>query len=255
MELKKIIAIIQARMSSSRLPGKVLLNIEGKSVLEHVHERVSFAEHIDEIYIATSTDQSDDAIEDLCQLRNFNIFRGSLEDVLSRFHACAQLHNASHVLRITADCPMIDPKILDHVIFQGFSQNYDCYGIGGSFPDGLDCTLLSMHALTEANLRATLQSDREHVCPYIERNTAQFKCGSFEPFTNHNHMRWTLDEELDLEFISKVFKHLYEPKKVFFSDDVLNLLKGFPELTKINSKIIRNEGYLNSLEKDKKSKF
>jgi spore coat polysaccharide biosynthesis protein SpsF len=250
MEQRKIIAIIQARMSSSRLPGKVLINIEGKSVLEHVYDRVKHAESIDEIIVATSLNQEDDAIEDLCQSKKINIFRGSLDDVLGRFYQCAKENNASHVLRITADCPMLDPKILSHVISVGSLNNFDCYGIGGSFPDGLDCTLLSMHALSEAFFNAHLDSDREHVCPYIERNPNKFKCGSYNPFSNHQHLRWTLDEERDLQFIKKIYKSLYSPDKIFYSDDILKLLSQNPELTKINSNIIRNEGYLKSLKKD-----
>lgn len=250
MVKNKILGIIQARVSSKRLPGKVLINISGRTVLEHVFNRTSASSHLDEVVIATSTDSSDDLIEDLCAKNKIPCFRGDLEDVLARYYRCALHFKATHIMRITADCPMIDPAIIDAVTIAGVSEHYDCYGISGSFPDGLDCTLLSLNALEIAFKKAQLPSEREHVTPYIEKNHERFKCGSLEMFQNLGTKRWTLDQNEDLEFIKNVYSQLYHSKKPFTTLDVLEYLEQNPEIELINSGIIRNEGYLKSLEKE-----
>ena len=250
MVKNKILGIIQARVSSKRLPGKVLINISGRTVLEHVFNRTSASLHLDEVVVATSTDSSDDLIEDLCTKNKIPYFRGDLEDVLGRFYHCALHFKASHIMRITADCPMIDPTIIDAVTIGGVAEHFDCYGISGSFPDGLDCTLLSLSALEIAFKKAKLPSEREHVTPYIEKNHARFKCGSLDIFQNLGTKRWTLDEKEDLEFINNVYSQLHSSEKHFNTLDVLEYLEQNPEIELINSGIIRNEGYLKSLEKE-----
>lgn len=248
----KIVAIIQARMNSERLPGKVTMNLVNKPVLIHIVERLSYCKMIDTIVVATSNESSDDSISNLCAENKINCFRGSLDDVLDRYYQCAKRYDADAILRITGDCPAIDPTIVDAVISEYKKGNYDCYGLGGEFPDGLDCTVYSSTALESAWRNAELPSEREHVGPYIEKNKELFNNGFLNAFSGLSNQRWTLDEPKDLSFLTKIFEELYDPKKPFSTNDILHFLEKNPHIYKINSKIIRNEGYLKSLEKDKK---
>lgn len=248
----KIIAIIQARMSSTRLPGKVLMQLAHIPVLEHVVNRLEYCKSIAEIVVATSIDQSDDLIEDWCAKAGVKLFRGSLNDVLDRYYQAATLYKADVIVRITADCPAIDPNIVDEVV-QGFiAGGYDFFGLSGEFPDGLDCTVFSYGAIYRAWKEAKLPSEREHVGPYIENNPTIFKNGGLHKFTGLSHHRWTLDEPADYRFLQIVFDRLFSPLRPFSSDQILSLLEKEPELLEINSNIIRNEGYLKSLIKEEK---
>jgi len=247
----KIVAIIQARMSSTRLPGKVLMDLAGKTVLAHIVERLRFCRNIQSIVIATSTDASDTPIEQWCQQSQLICYRGSLNDVLDRYVQAARLVKADVVVRITADCPAIDPMIVDEVIEGYLAGDYAFFGLKGEFPDGLDCTVFAVNALERAWLEAELPSEREHVGPYIEKNPQIFKGGGLDKFQGLSHLRWTLDELSDYDFLKEIFSRLYKPNKPFLSEDILALLKQNPELTFLNANIIRNEGYLKSLEQDK----
>ena len=247
----KIVAIVQARMSSTRLPGKVLMELGGKPVLAHVVERLKFCKNIEAIAIATSTDVSDNLIEDWCRKSQTICYRGSLDDVLDRYVRAARLLKADAVVRITADCPAIDPLVVDDVIEGFLTDNYAIYGLKGEFPDGLDCTVFATSALERAWREAKLPSEREHVGPYIEQNPQIFKGGGLEKFQGLSHMRWTLDEPRDFDFLTQIFNRLYKSNKLFFAEDILELLKLEPELALLNSNIIRNEGYLKSIEQDK----
>jgi len=243
----KVVAIIQARMSSTRLPGKVLMPLAGQPVLAHVVQRSQACRKVNEVVVATSTDTSDDAIEKWCADNQVSLYRGSLNDVLDRYYQAAKLHGADAIVRITADCPAIDPQTVDEVI-QGFIEGgYEFYGLSGEFPDGLDCTVFSFKAIEQAWREAKLPSEREHVGPYIEKNPQLFKSGGLKKYTDLSHMRWTLDEPRDYEFLCQVFDQLAHQDKLFTAEDMLTLLKDQPELQTINQTIVRNEGYLKSL--------
>ena len=242
-----MVAIVQARMNSSRLPGKVLKLLAGKPVLQHIHERLSECRLIDEIVFATSKEVSDNPIGEFCSTLGVSFFRGSLDDVLDRFYKTAQQYRADVIVRITGDCPIIDPIIVDAVISGFLVGKYDCYGLGGEFPDGLDCTVFSFSAIEKAWREARLPSEREHVGPFIENNPEIFKNGSLELFAELGSNRWTLDEPQDFELLSLIFDELYTPGRTFYTYDVLQFLTRRPELKKINSAIVRNEGYMNSL--------
>lgn len=243
-----IVAIVQARMSSSRLPNKVLLPLAGKPVLGHVVERLQHCERLNKIVVATSTDFSDDAITKWCLRNNINYYRGSLLDVLDRYYQAAFIYQADVVVRITADCPMIDPIIVDEVIEGFLAGDYDAYSLSGDFPDGLDCQVFRFDAIAKAWKGATLPSEREHVGPYIEKTHPElFRLGGLEKFTGLAHHRWTLDEPQDYEFLKEIFSKLYKKNKPFYAEDVLFLLGKEPKLMQINSGIIRNEGYLKSI--------
>ena len=249
----KVVVIIQARTGSSRLPNKVLLPIEGKTVLEHIYLRLKYCKKIDEIVIATSSDSSDKDIVNLCLKNNFKNFIGSLDDVLDRYYCTARHFKADIIVRITGDCPVIDPIIVDEVISNFKNGNFDIYTLSGDFPDGLDCQVFSFKALEKSWKLATLPSDREHVGAYIEKTKPElFNIGGLNKFKNLSHHRWTLDEMSDYIFLKEIYSRLYKKKKIFLTDDILNLLKKEPHLNEINLGITRNEGYLQSLKEDNK---
>lgn len=246
-----VVAIIQARMSSTRLPGKVLVELAGKPVLEHVVSRIESCKTIQKVVVATSTDESDDAIERWCESLGVACYRGSLNDVLDRYYQAAIQSNADAIVRITADCPAIDPTIVDEVVSAYLVGGYEFFGLSGEFPDGLDCTVFAFSAIERAWKEAQLPSEREHVGPYIEKHPELFKSGGLMKFSGLSHHRWTLDEPRDLDFLKIVFERLYQAKKPFLAEDVLALLKAEPELLSINGSIVRNEGYIKSLQSDK----
>lgn len=248
----KIIAIIQARMSSTRLPGKVLMPLAGKPVLWHVIKRIRACKTIPRVVVATSVDTTDDAIESWCQSEDVPCFRGSLNDVLDRYYQAGLFYSADVVVRITADCPMVDPTIVDEVVREFLTGSYEYYGLAGEFPDGLDCTVFAFSALSRAWREAALPSEREHVGPYVEKHPELFKCGGFKKFSGLFHYRLTLDEPRDYDFLQRVFSRLYREDEIFLASDVLSLLENEPELTRLNSDIVRNEGYLKSLIEDGK---
>jgi len=200
--------------------------------------------------VATTSEGEDDQIEQWCCENWVPCFRGSALDVLDRFYQAAVFYQAPAIVRITADCPVIDPFVVDDVI-QGFLDGeYDVYGLGGEFPDGLDCEALTFRMLELAWSKATLPSEREHVTPYLYKHQAHLKISHLSLFQGLKHHRWTLDEPADLRFLEGVFHHLYKEDKPFVTQDILTLLEHHPDLFHVNQGIIRNEGYLRSLEQD-----
>ena len=249
----KTAAIIQARMSSSRLPGKSMMRICNKPIIEHVFKRVKSCKLIDDVILATTTDNSDDVLDEWAQKNTVSCFRGSMDDVLDRFYKTAIFFEVDTIVRITADCPLIDPQTIDEVI-TGFRQgDYDLYSLGGTFPDGLDCQVFSFKsALEVAWNNATLASEREHVCPYIENNPRIFKLGHLEKFFCDSPIRITLDQQEDFDLINKIYESLFHSNSLFGIESVINFLNQNPVLLKINEGIMRNEGYYKSLLDDKK---
>jgi len=247
----RIIAIVQARMTSSRLPGKVLLPLEGKPVLAHVINRLQNCKLLDEIVVATSIHKSDNPIEFWCNKEQIKFFRGSLDDVLDRYYKAALKFNADAIVRITADCPVIDSGLVDEVVEKYLAGEYESFALAGDFPDGLDCQIFSLSSLRKAWVEAKLPSEREHVGKYIENHPNLFKSGKYFKFKGLLHHRWTLDQIEDYEFLKSVFKKLYRKDFVFGTTDILELLEREPELMKINSQIQRNQGFLKSLKNDR----
>lgn len=248
----KIIAIIQARISSARLPGKVLLRLADRSVLEHVVMRVQEAKKISNVVVATSVKKDDEKIEGICKEIGVSVFRGSEEDVLDRFYHAALPLRPDHIVRITADCPMMDPDIIDNIIERhiGSGSDYTCNVIEPTYPDGEDVEVFKMSALEQALGKAKLTSEREHVTPYIRNNPQIFKLLNVRCITDLSKKRWTLDEERDYRFLKIIFDSLYSSNRIFRMDDVLRFLEANPGLEEINSDILRNEGYLKSLRDD-----
>lgn len=239
-------------MSSSRLPGKVLLPLAGKPVLSHVIERLRSCKSLDDLVVATSIEREDDVIEQFCNANRIHCFRGSLNDVLDRYYQAATYFKADIIVRITADCPLIDPIVVDAVVGGFLVGNFDAYSLTGDFPDGLDCQVFAYSAIEQAWREATLPSEREHVGPYIEKSHPEyFKIGGLEKFPGLSHHRWTLDESRDYVFLQAVFERLYKEGACFGTSEILALMERDPKLMQINNEIIRNEGYIKSLQAEK----
>lgn len=250
---KKIGAIVQARLSSHRLPNKVLLPLIGKPILWHIFNRLSYCRKLDFVVLATSTRTEDKRLKKVADIFNIPTFFGSLDDVLARYYQAAKKYKLDVIVRITADCPLIDPAIVDEVIEDFCRGKYDCYGLAGSFPDGLDVTAYSFKAIEKAYQEAILPSDREHLAPsYFIANKNRFKIGGLKKFKNKGHFRWTLDEPEDYQLLKIIYKNLYQSNKPFLTKNVFNFFKKNQKLLRMNKNIRRNEGYLKSLVLDKK---
>lgn len=250
-----ITAIIQARSGSTRLPGKVLKEIQGESLLAHVIRRVEAIKQIDKIVIATTTDSKDNGIIEIADRCKVAYSRGSENDVLERFYEAAKKFHSETIVRITADCPLIDPAVADQVISCFLKGGFDYVSntLTPTFPDGLDVEVFSFAALEKAFREAKKTSEREHVTPYIWGNPALFKAANYLNKTDLSELRWTVDTPADFEFIKTVYQHLYQPGKIFLLNDVLQLLSQKPEIETLNSGQTRNEGYAASLAKEKQS--
>lgn len=247
-----ILAILQARVSSSRLPGKVLMPLLGVPMLLREIERIGRASLIDQLLVATSNDASDDPISRLCRDNGILCYRGSLEDVLDRYYQAAKLSSPEHVVRLTGDCPLIDPEVIDQVarFYLDGAYDYASNTVTPTFPDGLDVEVFRFSCLEDAWREANLPSQHEHVTPFIHRQPERFKIGCFKQEPDLSRLRWTVDEAEDFEFVKQVYEALYRDNPAFVMDDVLHLLKSRPELLAINARFQRNEGYQKSLAKD-----
>lgn len=253
------IAIIQARMGSTRLPGKVLKKVCGKTLLELQNERLQRVAGIDQIVIATTLAGDDDDIVQLCAEKGIDFFRGSENDVLDRYYqaACTWGCKAKDtILRITADCPLIDPQVIASVLqlYDKAGADYASNADPPTFPDGLDVEVLSFAALTRAWQEAVLLSEREHVTPYIRKHPELFSRVNLENDTDYSDLRWTVDEPEDFALIKRIYEDLYYLKNDFLMGDILKLLEQKPEYKKINNSFRRNEGYRKSLQEDVRQK-
>ena len=234
-----IIAVIQARMGSTRLPGKVMMTLADKPVLAHDIERVHQCRSIDEVVVATTTLERDKEIIDLCASVNTRVFTGSEEDVLDRYFQTAKAVGADHIVRITSDCPMIDPDVVDMIIGKHLEKNVDYTSNTAprSFPKGLDTEVFTAEALNSAWEEAGTPYEREHVTPYIRNHPERFTIQNVNNPVDYSQKRWTLDEKADYEFISAVYDEIYSPGRIFRMKDVLALLEAKPHLETINSMV------------------
>lgn len=248
-----ILAIVQARVSSSRLPGKVLLPILDKPMLQLHLERLSRLNLADELIVATSDEVSDDPLAGLCYKLDVPCFRGSLEDVLDRFYRAAKEYKPAHVVRLTGDCPLADPDLIDNIVKHHLAGGYDYTSntIKPTYPDGLDAEVVRFECLEAAWREAELPSQREHVTPYIWSQPDRFKLANYENNEDLSDLRWTVDEPEDYELIRTIYRELYQVKPDFDRYDVFDLLGKRPELRQVNQAFERNEGLAKSLELDK----
>ena len=245
---QKATAILQGRVASTRLPGKVLLPLLGKPVIQHVYERILHCRNLDRIIVATSVNPEDDPIAHMFQQQGVPVFRGSAEDPLDRYYKTATQFHLSHVVRIMSDCPLVDPLIVDDIVAGYFHGGYDLFYLTGEFPTGLDVTVFSYPALEKNWQEATLRSEREHITPYMNKHPELFKVGSIHKFKGLLRHRWVMDYHQDYLFMQQIYKALYQPGKIFLSDDIVKFLNEHPHLLAINGHIPRGDAYRRLLE-------
>lgn len=233
-----IAAIVQARMSSTRLPGKVMKPILGKPMLAYQIERLKRAHSISNLIIATSTQPEDTVIADLAATLGVDCFRGSLSDVLDRYVGAARTVNPDHVLRTTADCPIIDPDVLDSVCALHVADNadYTTNNMPPSWPHGLDLEVIRMDCLEQAWRESESPYDREHVTPFIRERPSRFKIANFASPKDFSYHRWTVDEPEDFELAQQIYEGLYPSSPKFSTRDVLDFLGVHPEISALNRK-------------------
>lgn len=247
-----IAAIIQARMGSTRLPGKSLADVCGKPMLERVVERVRTSSLIDDVVIATTTEKRDDVLVEFAERLRLKSFRGSEDDVLDRFYQTARHYAIRTIVRVTPDCPLLDPRVMDRVIELYCSGDYDYVSNTQRrrFPDGLDVEVFSFDALALVWKEAERPSDREHVTSYIRNNAARFRIASTEAPVDLSGFKWSVDGAEDLAFVRVVYERLGQDNALFYLEDVLKLLREVPELSRTNHDSVVNEGYYRSLVND-----
>jgi spore coat polysaccharide biosynthesis protein SpsF len=234
---KPILAIVQARMGSTRLPGKVLKDICGDAMLFHVVTRTKAASTVNEVVVASTTEPADDAISDFCRERGLPCFRGNEKDVLDRYYRCACEYSADAVVRITSDCPLIDAEIIDKTVraFLDEQPDYASNCIIRTYPRGLDTEIMTFDALQRAWREARQFYQRAHVTPYLYEDRERFKVLSVTGEYDYGAHRWTVDTPEDLEFVRAVYRRF--PDRSFSWNDVLKMLEREPELIEINRAI------------------
>jgi len=246
----KVVTILQARMTSTRLPGKVLKRASGRTMLERMLERVKEARLVDQVVVATTIDPTDDAIVKACRRYGTEVFRGSLQDVLDRYYQAAQQYQADIVVRLTADCPLIDAQLIDEVVDALITKQMDfaCNRLPPPFtrtyPIGLDVEACTFTALEDAWQNATHKHEREHVLPYLYAEPGQFKMLKLDYSEDLGHLRWTLDTPQDLILLRRIYRH-FAGRNDFSWLDVLHLQREKPQIFQVNA-AIRHKTYLES---------
>jgi spore coat polysaccharide biosynthesis protein SpsF (cytidylyltransferase family) len=254
------------------MPGKVLKPILGRPMLWHIVRRLRHVPGLSSVIVATSELPGDEPVRTFCRESGIPVFAGSEEDVLDRFYQAALHHRGDPLVRITGDCPFVDPELVGRLLRFQWEGGYDHAGIAtgagaiflteGRFPDGLDAECLRFSALERAWREAEDKRDREHVTPYIWRNKALFLCGQLTADKDYSRLRWTVDNEEDFAVVEKVYEALYREEAPFLMADILAYLKDHPELSESNRGFIGKEGYAelwkagktrNSKEKGKRS--
>ncbi len=241
----RVNAIVQARCGSSRFPNKVFSLIDGKTLLWHVVNRLKFTKKIDEVIIATTTNNIDDEIEQWCVKNDIKCFRGSENDVLNRFYNASLKYPSDIVVRITADDPFKEPAVIDRVIDTYKNGNYDYVtnNYPPSFPEGLDCEVFSSKLLCEMEEKSNDSFEREHVTQYVFNHSLEFRIGNVQNDENLSYLRWTIDTEEDLNMVRAVYEHRSNKDGLLLMNEILDILKRHPEITKINSNVARSAMY------------
>jgi len=240
-----ITAIIQARMNSSRLYGKVLREFSGNTLLGHIIERLKYSKYISEVIVATTDTEADDVLVSWLDSRSVKYYRGSENDVLDRYFEAASSANATNILRVTADDPFKDPQIIDQVVDLFFNQSLDfAYNNNPpSFAEGLDTEIFTFDALKKANRESQDDFEREHVTQFFYRNPDIFKQANFQNSFDYSYLRWTIDTEDDMEMTKIVYENLYNKNKIFLSSDILNFIEKRADVPEINLNVKRSAMY------------
>jgi spore coat polysaccharide biosynthesis protein SpsF len=246
----RTVAIIQARMSSSRLPGKVLMPIAGRPAILLMAERVRRARSVDAVCLATSVDPSDDALAACVEEAGIAVYRGSLDDVLERFVGAARVHSAEIVVRLTGDCPLIDPELIDEAagLIASGGCDYASNSDPPTFPDGLDVEAMTVAALEIASAEATLGSEREHVTLFIRNHPERFRAGHVRSPVDLSALRWTVDYPDDLARVRALAEGVAGDPVLATRSDFLSVDERLGPAD--NAAHVRNEGLAASLAKD-----
>ena len=257
MTMNKVNAILQVRSSSSRLPNKAMMSILGQPMLFRQIERIQRSQEIDRLIVATSHHPSDDAIETLCHKLSIDCFRGDLDDVLGRFYQTSKIYPSQHIVRLTGDCPLTDPKLIDDIINLHLQEDndYTSNTLDPTYPDGLDIEIFKSNCLEQADQEAYSITDREHVTPFIYNNPHRFKIYNFTSPFNFSHLRWTVDHIEDFKLIARIYELLYNTNHNFTTQHILELFQSLPELESYNSHFIRNEGLQQAIVQDENHSF
>lgn len=234
--------IVQARMTSTRLPGKVLMPVMGRPVMEYQLDRLREVPRT-RLCVATTTNGTDGPIEDLCRKLGIAVHRGPEEDVLARYLEAAAAMQADPVIRVTSDCPLIDPDVVSRVIalYERGDCDYASNTLTRTFPRGLDTEVVSRRALEMAGREATRLADREHVTPFLYRQPERFRLCGLEHTGDLSDHRWTVDTVEDYRFVSEVIEELYPQNPRFRMAEILDLLERRPELREINRGVEQRE--------------
>ncbi len=238
----KVVAVVQARMGSSRLPGKVFADIGGKPMLQRVLDRLARSRSLDEVRVATTTQPADDAIERWCHEHDWPVTRGSEEDVLDRYMQAARESQADVVVRITSDCPLIDPELVDsaRMYFEMMRPLGVVYTTNvlepRSYPRGLDVEVIDVRALETAWLEDTRPEWREHVTPYLYRNEERFPVSHVCDDNDNGHLRWTVDTPEDLELVRAIYAH-FDNDDTFGYEEILDAYRANPEWHSFNAHV------------------
>lgn len=238
-DMEKTCVIVQARVGSTRLPNKVLMDLCGKPVLWHVINRLRKSQLISGIIVATTTLPQDDAIQSFCEENDTAFYRGSSENVLSRYYEAAKKFDVRTVIRITSDCPVIDPLLIDEMIkeFESSGADYMSNSIERTFPRGLDTEIFPFPILEKTFNEAVKPHELEHVTPYIYQHPELFRLKNFASGKDYSSHRWTLDTEEDYKLIKEIYVALYRENEMFYWGDILKLFDERPELSNINRHI------------------
>ncbi len=247
--------IIQARIDSRRFPKKVLAKIENRPMIWHVIERIKGIRGIKQVVLVTTKNPQDKILLKIAKDCNIMSFKGKTCDVLDRYYKCAIEFDADPIIRITGDCPLIDPNIIKKMLNLYTKGDYDYLTntFPPTFPDGLDVEIFSFKTLEKLVKKAKLPSEKEHVTSYIKNHPKEFKILNYENPNDLSKFRWTVDEKQDLEFVKRIYKKM-KPTVKFSMKNILKIISKDPNILKINSMISRNEGYLKSLKLDKNKK-
>lgn len=240
-----IVAIIQARLGSTRLPRKIFAELANKPLIWHVVDRLKYSQRIDKIVLATTDTSTDDELAKWAQNEGIALFRGSENNVLERYYYAAKQFSADVIVRITADDPFKDPIIIDKVIEKLFDERLEfAYNNNPpTFPEGLDTEIFTFSALEKAYLQSVDDYEKEHVTQYFYRNKNNFKQANYSNDHNLSGFRWTIDTELDYEMTKHVYDILYKENEIFLMDNILKLLEQNPKISQINKEVSRSAMY------------
>ena len=261
-----ITAIVQARMGSTRLPGKIMMKVRDKPLLYYIINQIRHSKKINKLVIATTDTQQDDQIIKFVNLYDVEAFRGNEENVLDRYYQCAKKYDADIIVRITSDCPLIDPQLIDKCITEFENNNFDyfsninkkegetwTYHLSG-FPMGFAVEVFTFDALEQAWKNAKKPSEKEHVTQFILNNPKLFRIGNIENYKDYSNIRLTVDHQIDFDLIKIVIEYFPEGE-IFNIEKIMTFFNKNPHLQSLNSHLKFNEGFLKSLEKDETEKY